>query len=169
MKVLLAVDDEDFGEAIAEFAMHHAWPAATEFRVANVIPSLLAYTSMSAVPELIHDLREESRKKGAALVRKIALKLRDVLHSSHIEETVVEGHPADEILSMAKEWSADLILVGSHGRRGLNRLIMGSISMAVVSHAPCSVLVVRLAPASCLVEKSHKQQKSKEAEPVRQK
>lgn len=153
MKVLLAVDDEGFGAAIADFATHHQWPVPTEFRILNVIPPIFAYTSFAAVPDLMQDLRDESRKAGDELVRKIALRMRDVFHASNVEELVVEGHPADEILSMAKQWKADLILVGSHGRRGISRLVMGSVSMAVVSHAPCSVLVIRLAESEPAIEK----------------
>ena len=47
------------------------------------------------------------------------------------------------ILDLAKEWAADLIVVGSHGRRGLDRLIMGSVSESVALYAHCSVEVVR--------------------------
>lgn len=147
MKILLAVDDESFGAAIAEFTTHHQWPVGSEFRIVNVMPPIVAYTSLAAVPDLLQDLRAESRKTGAAVIRKVALRMRDVFHNSNVEEFVVEGHPAEEILSMAKQWQADLILIGSHGRRGISRLLLGSVSMAVVSHAPCSVLVIRLSDA----------------------
>ncbi len=144
MKVLLAIDDEHFGGAIADFVMHHTWPAGTEFKVMNVVPSILAYTSMAAFPDLVREVRQESRMRGEVLVHKIALQLRDVFHSDTTAEAVVEGQPKEEILSMAKEWQSDLILVGSHGRRGISRFVLGSVSMAVASHAHCSVLVVRL-------------------------
>jgi nucleotide-binding universal stress UspA family protein len=58
---------------------------------------------------------------------------------------VKEGDPRTEIINMASEWHADLIMVGSHGRTGLDRLLMGSVSEAVARHAPCSVQIVRTA------------------------
>ncbi len=51
--------------------------------------------------------------------------------------------PADEIVKHAKEIHADVIIVGTHGRDGVSRLLMGSVAEHVVRHAPCPVLVVR--------------------------
>ena len=51
--------------------------------------------------------------------------------------------PADEIVKFAKEIHADVIIVGTHGREGVSRMLMGSVAEHVVRHAPCPVLVVR--------------------------
>jgi nucleotide-binding universal stress UspA family protein len=144
MKILLAVDDQQFGERIADFAMRNARLSVAEVRVITIIPSILAYTSLAIIPDLVQEMRDETRTKGIALVLKIALQVTDAFQDSSVDEFVVEGRPAEEILSMAKQWKADLILVGSHGRQGISKLIIGSVSQAVVSHAPCSVLVVDL-------------------------
>ena len=55
-----------------------------------------------------------------------------------------DGDPRTVIVDEAKEWSADLIVMGSHGYTGLKRLLLGSVAHSVVSHAPCSVEVVRV-------------------------
>ncbi|MBE9046756.1 universal stress protein [Pleurocapsales cyanobacterium LEGE 10410] len=52
------------------------------------------------------------------------------------------GHPAQHICNFAKDWSADLIVIGSHGRKGLNELFMGSVSNYVSHHVPCDVMLV---------------------------
>ncbi len=52
------------------------------------------------------------------------------------------GQPAQQICESAKEWQADLIVIGSHGRKGLNELIIGSVSNYVSHHVPCAVLLV---------------------------
>jgi nucleotide-binding universal stress UspA family protein len=52
------------------------------------------------------------------------------------------GDPSQTICNLAKSWQADLIVVGSHGRKGLGELLLGSVSNYVMHHAPCSVLVV---------------------------
>jgi nucleotide-binding universal stress UspA family protein len=57
---------------------------------------------------------------------------------------IVEGSPKRVILDEAERWGADLIVVGSHGRRGLQRFLLGSVSQAVALHAPCSVEIVRM-------------------------
>ena len=58
-------------------------------------------------------------------------------------ETEVQRRPSFNNLDRAEEWSADLVVVGSHGYTGLKRLLLGSVAQSVVSHAPCSVEVVR--------------------------
>jgi nucleotide-binding universal stress UspA family protein len=69
-----------------------------------------------------------------------------------IETRLVEGDPAREILRAAKEIKCDLIAIGTHGRTGLGRLLMGSVAEQVVRKAPCPVLTVKApehqAPAS---------------------
>lgn len=56
---------------------------------------------------------------------------------------LVTGHPAEEIVRVANEENADMIVIGTHGRTGLTRLLMGSIAEAVVRHASCPVLCVK--------------------------
>lgn len=72
-----------------------------------------------------------------------------VLASAGLKATaaVRSGNPKELILEEAKEWNADLIVVGSHGRRGFRRFLLGSVSEAVAMKAHCSVVVLR-SPAS---------------------
>jgi nucleotide-binding universal stress UspA family protein len=53
------------------------------------------------------------------------------------------GHVGATIVGVATQWHADLIVVGSHGRKGLQRALLGSVSDYVARHAPCSVQIVR--------------------------
>ena len=59
------------------------------------------------------------------------------------EHLLLEGDPAREIVRAAEEENAELIVVGTHGRTGLARLLMGSVAEQVVRHAPCPVLIVK--------------------------
>jgi nucleotide-binding universal stress UspA family protein len=61
----------------------------------------------------------------------------------HVEHLFREGDPVTEILAVATQTSADLIVLGTHGRTGLGRLLMGSVAEQVVRKAPCPVLTVR--------------------------
>ena len=80
--------------------------------------------------------------------------LRDARHRyfSHLADTDVQydavpsTHPAMEICRIAKDTRASLIVVGSHGRTGMIRRLLGSVAEATVRHAPCSVYVVREQP-----------------------
>jgi nucleotide-binding universal stress UspA family protein len=64
------------------------------------------------------------------------------------EHHVVMGDPATEIIQLARSEGADLIVMGTHGRTGLTRLMMGSVAEAVVRRAPCPVLTLKHALAS---------------------
>jgi len=71
-----------------------------------------------------------------------------VLPDSHVsvERRLVAGDPADAIIRLAQTENVDMIVMGTHGRRGLTRLLMGSVAEAVVRAAPCSVLTVKQPP-----------------------
>jgi nucleotide-binding universal stress UspA family protein len=78
------------------------------------------------------------------------VELREKLHRLHAGEPevrvlhrLVEGQPVDEILRLAKEIGCDLIVMGTHGRTGLGRVLMGSVAEKVVRTAPCPVVTVR--------------------------
>lgn len=71
-----------------------------------------------------------------------ALKVED--SDLQVERRLEEGFPGLEILRMARETNADLIVMGTHGRTGLSRLLMGSVAEQVVRKAPCPVLTVKL-------------------------
>ena len=66
---------------------------------------------------------------------------------------LVVGEPAAEIVREANEGSCDLIVMGTHGRTGLNRLLMGSVAEGVSRHAPCPVLTVREIPRRCEIDR----------------
>jgi nucleotide-binding universal stress UspA family protein len=63
--------------------------------------------------------------------------------NAHVEQLVEVGDAADVICRVADRLRVDVVIVGSHGRSGLGRLLLGSVSEHVVRHAPCPVLVVR--------------------------
>lgn len=94
-------------------------------------------------PDLVPDsitVEDHMLRKGEELIARLQLELPDVIA---IEDTVLKGRPADEILAEADRWNADLVVVGDHNRTVLSRFFLGSTADAVVRHAPCPVLVVR--------------------------
>lgn len=144
MKLLLAIDDSKFSEAALRTVVEQLRPESTEVRVLHVVepPSLLVTREMG-----------EPNSKLAA-VWKLEMKAADTLVTSTAEElrkkgfkvsTLLEqGEPRTKIVDSASAWKSDLIVVGSHGRTGLDRLLLGSVSEAVARHAHCSVEIVRI-------------------------
>src|ERR1019366_9142858 len=86
--------------------------------------------------------RVEQRKLAEELLSRGTEKLRSA--GFKVTSSVEEGDARDAILNHSETWRADLIMVGSHGRTGLDRFLMGSVSEAVARHARCSVEIVRI-------------------------
>lgn len=144
MKILLAIDDSKFSEAAIESIIRQAKPQKTEVRVLHVIEAIPIYPDGQAWgygPEASQVL-EEQRKEAEGLVARAGKTLRE--KNFKVMTAIEEGNPKEVIIDSAAEWQADLIVVGSHGRKGLDRFFMGSVSEAVARHARCSVQIVRL-------------------------
>ena len=72
-----------------------------------------------------------------------------------LEHRLEEGDPATMILNVAQETGAGLIVMGTHGRTGLERLLMGSVAEQVMRKAPCPVLTMRGTPATSSAAQQH--------------
>jgi len=144
MKILLAIDDSTFSQAATEAVVAQASPKETEVKVLHVIEPLPLYPEGQAwgYKSLPAPVSEEEPKEAEELVVRSAQTLRDAGFA--VTTAVERGIPKVVIIDSAKEWPADLVVVGSHGRKGLNRFLMGSVSEAVARHAPCSVQIVRV-------------------------
>lgn len=144
MKILIAIDGSDFSLAAVQSVIARPWPANTEIRVLNVVepPSLLMEREMAAYDPEFEAVWKALRERAKDLVTKAAEKLRAA--KLNVSTALTEGDPKSLIIDAANEWAADLIVVGSHGRKGFKRFLMGSVSEAVVRHARCSVEVVRM-------------------------
>lgn len=140
-RILLAVDESTSSEKIIDFVMSHKWGRPTHFQLLSVIRN--PHESIFPVSEALEELYADQKKVRRACMRNLALRLRDHYHSPHIEEALLEGDPKQTITEAARLWGADLIVVGSRYRRTLQRMTVGSVSMAVLSSAPCSVLLLK--------------------------
>lgn len=145
MKILIAIDGSDFSQAALKSVIARPWPPDSQVKVLNVVepPSLLMGREMSGYDPEFEVVWKALREQAKDLVLKAAEKLRAAKFDVSTE--LVEGEPKSQIIDIANEWHADMIVIGSHGRTGLSRFLMGSVSQAVVHHAHCSVEVVRTA------------------------
>jgi nucleotide-binding universal stress UspA family protein len=139
-RILLATDGSPSAitatrEAVA-LAKATGWPL-TIVTVWHLPVTGFAYEPLVAVPEVEETVRESAGEALAAAA--------DVARAGGLEPDVVlaDGIPADEICALAEERGASLIVIGSHGWGPVRRLLFGSVSNAVLHHAPCPVLVVR--------------------------
>jgi nucleotide-binding universal stress UspA family protein len=144
MKILMGVDDSKYSEDVMRSIVTQFRSEHTEVRVLHVLqPSAPAPPQMAPgyAPEL-----DDQKKPALALVERIAGELRS---AGFTVDTAVEvGDIRERILDSAAEWGADLIVVGSHGRRGVQRFLLGSVAEFVARHAKCSVEIVRTSVSS---------------------
>jgi nucleotide-binding universal stress UspA family protein len=147
MKILLAIDDSKCSETAIQMVVAQAWPQDTEVRVLHVLEplSLLLGREMGGYDPEFETIWKAQREQAKALVTKTTGMLR--ASGFNVTSTLDEGDPKSRIIDVASEWNADLIVLGSHGRKGLDRFLMGSVAESVARHANCSVEIVRLPSA----------------------
>lgn len=131
MKVLLAIDSCE--SQVIKHIASRPWLSGTQFCVMSVVD----LRHWEGLPQLIDDAKYTAQ----SLVNCATAKLTKSGHRAYAETTV--GYPKQAITSYAKEWGADLIMVGSHGHGAVARTILGSVAQAVLRTAHCSVEIVR--------------------------
>jgi nucleotide-binding universal stress UspA family protein len=148
MKLLLATDASECSLAAVRSVATRPWPEGTEVRVLSAVEYHLPFLQATLEPSFINPssmekLRGEAMQRAQDAIRAAEEAVAAAgLKTSEALSVLIES-PAQAILDEAKRWSADLIVVGSHGHRGLNRFLLGSISEAVAMHAECSVELIR--------------------------
>ena len=144
MKILIGVDDSPHSRAALEFVKRMAWPAGSKLLVLSVArPAVIAHSLVDAGGlSYVRTFEEEQVQEHEELAARIERELRETGFST--EARVLTGDAREAIVETARQERVDLIVVGSHGRTGLDKLLMGSVASHVVTHAPCSVMVVKL-------------------------
>ena len=138
-KILVAVDESVFAARAADVGFDLARSLGAEVAIIHVVdPSVVAYAPEGGIParELVALAQQNGKRLVAAFSQRAALQPASL-------EFIHVGKPATEIVKAAKDWPADLIVIGSHGRGGVERLLLGSVAEGVMRHAACPVLVVR--------------------------
>ncbi|HEY9607815.1 universal stress protein [Allocoleopsis sp.] len=134
--ILLAIDSSEHTLRVIQFLKELQLQPATKIILAHVIPS--PEPDMDVAVDRPHTSEE-------LLYRNVEKQLQsyqaDLPGDSTLE--IVRGDPAGEIIRLAHIHQADLIVIGSRGLTGLQRILEGSVSSQVVAEAPCSVLVVK--------------------------
>ena len=143
-KILIATDGSKYSNAAASEAVAIAKRCGASLIAASVVP----YESISPLGIVHSEMQweliiEESRKAAESNIKNV----KEIAEKEDvkIEELILEGRPYEAIINAAKEKGVDLIVVGSHGRTGLDRLLMGSVTERIIGHADCAVLVVKAA------------------------
>ena len=142
MKILLAIDGSAHSQVAVDEVARRPWPSSSTIRIISVIQP---YPPPATEFVLAGATLEDVRHQQASTADEITTRAAEALRKSGLSTDMVvrEGDPRSSIVDEADDWGADLIVVGSHGRTGLARWLLGSVAQAVVAHASCSVEVVR--------------------------
>ena len=142
MKVIVGVDDSDYSKAAIRYVAAAAWPASARFSVLSIYSWPVVVGPEEVTPAVIvQKLVGEREKQAKRLAENGAAELRKA--GLQAEARVGSGDPRFVLVDTALHDNADLIVIGTHGRTGVQRLLLGSVASYVISRSPCSVLVVR--------------------------
>jgi len=147
MKIILATDGTKFGDAAAEMLGKFSLSDGDEVKVISVVDMAmpLAIDIYGGYLPDTTELEKVAREQAEKVVEATTAKLQGFFggKSVDISSDVLFGSPDSRIVETAEELAADMIVIGSHGYKRWERLLLGSVSDSVVHHAHCSVLVVR--------------------------
>jgi len=152
--ILFPTDFSEYNEAALEYASRLAAEAGAKLHLVHVHDTRDLSTAMGEASYLYASTWEEERRRAETRLKKLVPPDPAVAFEHHF----LLGLPDAEIVGYAIDHKIDLIVMASHGRSGLSRLVMGSIAEAVMRKAPCPVLVVKQPQAE-------EEQKSNEPNP----
>ncbi len=140
-RILCPVDFSDESKDTLQYAIEFARNSGAEIVLLNVLPSESMYSYDTYVVPM--SVLESTRKSAEEELDKLALKVKSELVNSKIITEIADGKPADSITESAKRNETDLIIMSSHGRTGISRLLLGSVAELVLREAHCPVMVIK--------------------------
>jgi len=149
MRILMATDGSECSTAALRGVARRPWPKGSILRVISIPEPFMPLSEfprfeMKEIDKLNAEAIRDARRYadgGAEILRRAGLE-------AEVDTPLPHESDAREIVKEAERWHAEMIVLGSHGRRGFERLTIGSVSEHVALHAPCSVEVIRGLPSS---------------------
>jgi len=140
MKILVAIEESQFSDKALAWAVECAKSNNAELTAMTVVEEINQFEELPpGMVDAINEKFVEQAKETVSRAKKFSLE-----HGLEILTIVTTGTTAqDGILDHAKSDGVDLVVVGSRGRKGVNRFVMGSVASRVLRHAHCSVAVIR--------------------------
>ncbi len=149
-RILAPTDFSRFSGFALEWAAYLAHVLKAELTLLHVIPEeqvqiveeVIGEGSVARIPKGLRENVLQERQKEFKTQKDMVLS-SEITKSVKIEEIIRIGNPYLEIVKVAKEKGADLIVLGTHGRTGLAHVLIGSVAEKVVHNAPCPVLTIK--------------------------
>lgn len=141
---MVAVDGSDTSNLALQEAIQLAKDQKADLRIVHVVDeNFVNYGEVYVNYEALYAPYKEEGQKILNKMEDIARQAKIKFDSRLIELKLLEGRVAEKIVAEAKAWSADLLVIGTHGRRGVSHLFLGSIAEGVIRIATMPVLLIR--------------------------
>jgi nucleotide-binding universal stress UspA family protein len=144
LRLLIGVDNSPHSNAAVDAVCWRQWPTGTEVRLLAVVDTVMTITPNPSQPSVMKWI-EVGDEDNWDQVRQLFEPSLNKLRSAGLDAAVMirRGNPKDAVVEEAGSWGADCIFVGAKGMRGIDRLLLGSVSSAVSARAHCSAEIVR--------------------------
>ena len=144
MRILIAIDESATSEAALAAVSQHNWHDSAQFKLLYVIDN-----SKSVFKKLTNKKKPtQDLEQTASLVSQICENFQSRVGQLTVTYDVIQGDPNSAITKYAKQWKADLIVVGTSGKKGIDKILLGSVSQNVLHRADCPVMVIKDGPMS---------------------
>lgn len=137
-KIMVATDFSDQAQLAAKYAARLAQRMKSQLELLHIVPSELYLTDPYVLPA---ELEQAERTRGMTALGEFTKKTPELRRVQH-KSTVISGSAAESIIQAARDHAIDLLVLGSHGRSGMKKLVLGSVAEKVVRNLHCPVLVV---------------------------
>jgi nucleotide-binding universal stress UspA family protein len=143
-KILVPVDGSDTAALGLEEAIRLGKSHRSKLRLVHVVNDFVAFTGLEAAAVYSEEFIKSAHERGRVILAQAQDAARRHGLEAEIEAVESTGAPAGEIIVQeARRWPADLIVLGTHGRRGIRRLVLGSDAEYILRTTPVPVLLVR--------------------------
>lgn len=139
-KILCAVDFADFSPQVADYANTIANAFQGEVHVLYIVPSMSQYVGLQVAPSSIETFVGEIISGAEDTMNRF---IQDHFSDIPVQGKVITGYAAEEIMRYARDQEMDLIVMGTHGRKGIDRILFGSVAERVVKSSSIPVLTLR--------------------------
>jgi nucleotide-binding universal stress UspA family protein len=133
MKIMVSIDGSEHSQIALAEAWLMSWPEPSEITLVSVVDNI----GPLAAPQKFSDVAKDLLEKSAARARE------NSGGAVQVKTELLRGNPKSEILKFAERWKPDLLMMGSRGRKGLHRVLLGSVSHALLLASQCSVHIAR--------------------------
>lgn len=146
MRIMIAYDGSSSANAAVEEVCKGSWPEKSEVRLVTVVEPQITISPMMGVEiygPLFERMRTTVREEAYERI-KAAMKRLETAPGLQLSYALLDGDIRRSLLDAIRAFKADMVVAGSHGASGLSRLFLGSVCQALVAHAPCHVLVIKM-------------------------